>query len=162
RVYGEILGQSFNEDGRTGCISTPSGSSQSINIRRAMERAGVNASDLDFVQAHGTGTGVRDPIQIRAILEALPYEHPSHQPAILTRSMKQILRHMERAAGIGSLIATLMILRKGVCQPNILLRRINPVLRKMLDEAPARFELPTENKPLRTNAGTRFGLLGAF
>jgi acyl transferase domain-containing protein len=99
RVYGEILGQSFNEDGRTGCISTPSGSSQSTNIRRAMTRAGVNASDLDFVQAHGTGTGVGDPIEIGAILEALAHEHPRERPAILMHSIKQNLGHMELSAG---------------------------------------------------------------
>ena len=162
RVHGELLGQSFNEDGRTGCISTPSGSSQSINIRRAMQRAGVSASDLDFVQAHGTGTGVGDPIEIGALLEALAHEHPGERPAILMHSIKQNLGHMELAAGIGSLIATLMILRKGICPPNILLRRINPVLRKMLDEGSARLELPTENTPLRTKTGARFGLLGAF
>jgi 3-oxoacyl-(acyl-carrier-protein) synthase/malonyl CoA-acyl carrier protein transacylase/surfactin synthase thioesterase subunit/acyl carrier protein len=162
RVYGEILGQSFNEDGRTGCISTPNGLSQSTNIRRAMNRAGVNASELDFVQAHGTGTGVGDPIEITAILEALAHEHPHERPAILMHSIKQNLGHMELSAGIGSLIATLIILRKGVCPPNILLRRINPVLRTLLDDSSARVEIPTEKTRLRTKTGARFGLLGAF
>jgi 3-oxoacyl-(acyl-carrier-protein) synthase/malonyl CoA-acyl carrier protein transacylase/surfactin synthase thioesterase subunit/acyl carrier protein len=162
RVYGEIVGQSFNEDGRTGCISTPSGSSQSVNIRRAMTRAGVNACELDFVQAHGTGTGVGDPIEIAALLEALATEGSLERPAILMHSIKQNLGHMELSAGIGSLIATLMVLRKGACPPNILVRRINPVLKTMLDEASARLEIPTELTPLRAKAGARLGLLGAF
>lgn len=162
RPYGEILGQSFNEDGRTGCISTPSGSSQAINIRRALERAGVDPSELDFVQAHGTGTGVGDPIEIGAILEALAHDEPREWPPILMHSIKQNLGHMELSAGIGGLIATLLILRRGICPPNILLRRINPALQKMLSASSARFELPTENTPLRTTAGTRLGVLGAF
>lgn len=161
KVYGEILGQSFNEDGRTGCISTPSGSSQSINIRRAMERAGVNPFDLDFVQAHGTGTGVGDPIELGAILAALSHDR-GELPAIPVHSIKQNLGHMELAAGIGSLISTLMILRKGVCPPNILLRRMNPVLQKMLDESPVRFAFPTQNTPMLAKSGPRLGLLGAF
>src|SRR5262249_53534990 len=54
------------------------------------------------------------------------------------------------------------ILKKGVCPPNILVRRLNPVLRKMLDESSVRIEVPTENTPLGTRAGARLGLLGAF
>lgn len=162
RVYGEILGQSFNEDGRTGCISTPSGTSQSTNIRRAMVRAGIDASELDFIQAHGTGTGVGDPIEIGALLEAVDHDSPRERPAIPMHSIKQNLGHMELSAGMGSLIATLMILRKGVCPPNILLQRINPVLQKLLDESAARFVLPMENLALRTTLGARLGLLGAF
>lgn len=71
RVYAVISGSAVNSDGASGGFTVPSADAQSAVITRALNRAGWAPGDVDYVEAHGTGTALGDPIEIRALAQAL-------------------------------------------------------------------------------------------
>jgi acyl transferase domain-containing protein len=67
RIYGVIIGSAVNQDGRTEGITVPSGAAQEALIRAACADAGVSPAQVGYIEAHGTGTPVGDPIEAHAL-----------------------------------------------------------------------------------------------
>ena len=66
-IWGVIKGSAVNQDGRSNGLTAPSGPSQRSVIRRALGQAGVLPHEVDFVECHGTGTSLGDPIEVMAL-----------------------------------------------------------------------------------------------
>ncbi|TDD89141.1 type I polyketide synthase [Actinomadura rubrisoli] len=112
RVHGVILGSAANSDGRTMGLALPSADAQADLLRRAYRRAGVHPDELVYLEAHGTGTPVGDPIEAHAIGRALAVDRGTG--ALPIGSVKSNLGHLEPASGMAGLFKALLVLRHGI------------------------------------------------
>ncbi len=123
RVRGMVVGTAVNSDGRAGALSVPNGARQADLMRRVYGGSGASPDDLAFVEAHGTGTAVGDPIEARAIGEALGRARSAPLPI---GSVKSNIGHLEPASGLAGLLKAQMALERGVLPGTLHLRQPNP------------------------------------
>ena len=97
-----IKGSATNHNGPSGGLTVPSGSAQQQVIEQAIKNAGIEANDVDCIEAHGTGTALGDPIELRALDQV--YGGSSRQNPLWVSSIKTNIGHLEAAAGIAGLI----------------------------------------------------------
>ncbi len=114
-----------NCDGRTNGITVPSAEMQSSLLTEVYGRAGISPNDIDYLEAHGTGTAVGDPIEAEAIARALARHRPASSP-LLVGSVKSNLGHLEAASGVAGLVKVLHCLGHRSVPPSIHLDRPNP------------------------------------
>ncbi|MFI5621366.1 type I polyketide synthase, partial [Streptomyces sp. NPDC051567] len=108
RVYGVIRGSAVNNDGTTAGLTVPSAAAQEQVVRLAHERAALGpAEQVQYVELHGTGTPVGDPVEAAALGAALGADRPAGDP-LRVGSVKTNIGHLEGAAGIAGLIKTLL------------------------------------------------------
>lgn len=106
RVLAVILGSACGQDGTSAGQVVPNGQAQAAVIDAALRRSGLGANDIDFVETHGAGTAVGDPIE----LEALASVFGDRIEPIVLGALKSVVGHMEAAAGIGGLIKSVLAL----------------------------------------------------
>jgi acyl transferase domain-containing protein len=156
RILAVIRGSVVNQDGRTNGLTAPSGLAQQALLRRALARAGLDASRIGYVEAHGTGTALGDPIEVEAL--ATVYGVPVETGArCALGSAKANINHLEGAAGIAGLIKTILTLRARMIPPVAGFERLNPHL--SLDGT--RLFIPTEATEWRSEA-PRVAAVSAF
>ncbi|MFD7439689.1 beta-ketoacyl synthase N-terminal-like domain-containing protein, partial [Streptomyces sp. NPDC059861] len=109
RVYGVILASAVNNDGATDGLTVPSAQAQEAVLREAYERAAVAPDEVQYVELHGTGTPVGDPVEAAALGAALGARRADRGP-LNVGSVKTNIGHLEGAAGIAGLIKTLLSL----------------------------------------------------
>ena len=127
-----------NQDGRTPGITLPNGASQTALIRDVYAKAGLNPEETLFIEAHGTGTAAGDPIEARAIAQA--FKTATRKDPMYIGAMKSQVGHLEGAAGIASVIKSVMVLESGIIPPNANFEKPNPKM--PVDEWKLRF--PTQ------------------
>ena len=118
RVYALVAGSGLNCDGRTNGLTVPSAEAQASLLSEVYERAGIHPADIDYLEAHGTGTAVGDPIEARALGEALGRRRPAGSP-LRIGSVKSNLGHLESAAGMAGLVKALLCLRHRSLPPSL-------------------------------------------
>ncbi|MGZ7443444.1 SDR family NAD(P)-dependent oxidoreductase [Paenibacillus sp. TH7-28] len=124
-VYAVIKGSAVNNDGYTVGVTTPDVSAQKKVIRAALEQAGVNPEVIGMIEAHGTGTFLGDPIEVRALTEVYrDFTTKSNFCALGT--VKSNLGHLHSAAGIASFIKTVLSLHHQTIPPTLHCQRPNP------------------------------------
>ncbi len=138
RILALVRGSAVNHDGQSGGLTVPSGTAQQAVIRRALEAAAVAPAELSYIEAHGTGTPLGDPIEVRALDAVFGPGRPADRPLRLG-SVKTNIGHLEAAAGIAGLIKVILALRHRLIPPHLNLERLNPQIR--LDRMQA--EIPT-------------------
>ncbi|MEU4834426.1 beta-ketoacyl synthase N-terminal-like domain-containing protein, partial [Streptosporangium sp. NPDC023615] len=117
RVYGVIRGSAVNNDGATPGLTVPSAEAQERVLRQAYERAGLSPDAVQYVELHGTGTPVGDPIEAAALGAALGSARPTDMP-LLVGSVKTNVGHLEGAAGIVGLLKVLLSLHHRELPPS--------------------------------------------
>ena len=120
-VHAVIRGSAVNHDGRSSGITVPNGPAQQAVIRRALESAGVAAESVGYIEAHGTGTGLGDPIEVGALDAVLGRSHP-----LTVGTVKSNIGHLEAAAGIAGLIKAVLCVQRGQIPPNLHFHTKNP------------------------------------
>src|SRR5262249_27431008 len=88
------------------------GPAQEAVIRAALEAAGICAADIEYVETHGTGTSLGDPIEVRALSRVLGEGRDSSNP-LLIGSVKTNFGHLESAAGVAGFIKVVLALHNG-------------------------------------------------
>ncbi|MBT1159494.1 SDR family NAD(P)-dependent oxidoreductase [Aminobacter anthyllidis] len=124
-IQAVIKGCAINNDGRNKTsYSAPSAGGQTAVVRQALESAALGAEDVEYIETHGTGTKVGDPIEIRALAEVFAgREETGHACAL--GSIKPNIGHANAAAGVASFIKAVLALQHGVIPPTININRLN-------------------------------------
>ncbi|RAH71709.1 uncharacterized protein BO66DRAFT_400146 [Aspergillus aculeatinus CBS 121060] len=121
-----IRGTAVNSNGKTPGITLPSAIGQEAVIRKAYAKAGLHDfSQTGYVECHGTGTPVGDPIEVEAVSRVFGAGR-IEAPPLYIGSIKPNLGHGEAASGISSIIKTTIVLEKGHIPPTIGLKKLNP------------------------------------
>ena len=127
RILGVILGSAVNQDGASAGLTVPNGPAQERVIREALARAGVAPAEVDYLEAHGTGTELGDPIEVRAAAAVYGEGREAGRPLLLG-SVKTNVGHLESAAGVAGVIKVLLAMRAGVIPKHLHFERPNPKL----------------------------------
>ena len=141
-IYAQILGTAISQDGHTDGITVPREEAQEAAIRTALERAGIEATDVGYVEAHGTGTPVGDPIEMRALASALTLDRSPANP-LLIGSIKTNIGHLEAGAGVAGLIKAALVARHGHIPANLHLQ--TPTRHVSLDDL--KLDIPATGRP---------------
>jgi acyl transferase domain-containing protein/acyl-CoA synthetase (AMP-forming)/AMP-acid ligase II/acyl carrier protein len=155
-ILAVVRGAAINQDGRTNGIAAPNGFSQQRVIQQALKDAQLDAAQITFIETHGTGTLVGDPIEVEALTEI--YGPASPQGSCYLGAVKTNIGHLEGAAGIAGLIKMVLCLHKAVIPPNINFNQLNPHIN--LDNS--RFQLPLTSQPWIMEQGQRYGAVSSF
>jgi acyl transferase domain-containing protein/aryl carrier-like protein len=151
-ILGTIRGTAVGHGGASGGITVPNGPAQQDVIRRALADAGAQPDEVGFVECHGTGTSLGDPIEVGALGAVFG---PRDTPLVLG-AIKTQIGHAETAAGIAGVLKALVVLKTGQAPANLHMRTPNPKL--MLNFGAI---LPTEPTPVAGLAGvSSFGISG--
>lgn len=141
RIWGVIEGGFVNAGGRTAGYTVPNPNAQADLVVRALAEAGVGPADVGYLEAHGTGTALGDPIEIAGLAKALGTARPGARP-VAVGSVKANIGHLEGAAGIAGLTKVLLQLAHGTIAPCANLATVNPRI-----DLSGTFVLPTEAQP---------------
>ncbi|NOT89845.1 MAG: SDR family NAD(P)-dependent oxidoreductase [Lysobacter sp.] len=124
-VHGVILATHVNHGGRTHGFMVPNPRAQAALIRESLDKAGVNARHVSYIEAHGTGTALGDPIEVEGLQQAFAFDTADRQFCALG-SAKSNIGHLEAAAGIAGLLKVLLQMRHQQLAPTLHAEKTNP------------------------------------
>ena len=125
RVLAVIRGSTVNQDGASAGLTVPRASSQERVIEEALARAGIEPAEVDYLEAHGSGTPVGDPIELQAALGAYGRDRADDSP-LLVGSVKTNIGHLEAAAGVAGLIKVVLSMGAGLIPKHLHFRTPSP------------------------------------
>ena len=125
RILALVRGSAVNQDGPSSGLTVPNGPAQEALLREALRRAAVQPNDVDYIEAHGTGTPLGDPIEVRALGAVFGHGRPLDRP-LRIGAVKTNIGHLESAAGIAGVIKTVLALEHRQLPPHLPLKRLNP------------------------------------
>ncbi|HYG45316.1 MAG TPA: beta-ketoacyl synthase N-terminal-like domain-containing protein, partial [Bordetella sp.] len=152
-ILAVIAGSAVNTDGRKSGLTVPNADAQIALMQQVYERAGIPVSDIDYLEAHGTGTAVGDPIETRAIGAALGQPRGANNPLPIG-SVKSNLGHLEAASGVAGLVKAIYSLQHRVVPATIGIQALNPAI----DFDGWNITVATQNHPLRRNGPLTIGV----
>ncbi len=123
-IWAVLRGSGVNQDGASAGLTVPNGEAQAALIRHTLEQAQLDGDGVDVLEAHGTGTPLGDPIEIKAL--APIYGRPGRAQPLQLGSVKTNLGHLEGAAGIAGLIKAVLMVQRGQIPPHLHLRQPTP------------------------------------
>ncbi len=127
RILAVIRGTAVNQDGRSNGLTAPNGPAQQAVLRGALRDAHLVPSAISYIEAHGTGTALGDPIEVNS-LKGVLLEGRAPSQHCWIGSVKTNVGHLEAAAGIAGLIKVVLALRHRKIPPHLHLRKLNPLI----------------------------------
>jgi acyl transferase domain-containing protein/NADP-dependent 3-hydroxy acid dehydrogenase YdfG len=146
KIMAIIKASGVNQDGKSSSLTAPNGESQETLIRQAIADAQLEPNQISYIEAHGTGTSLGDPIEIRSLGNILCEKRDISNPLIIA-SVKTNIGHTESAAGIAGVIKTVLAMKHKKIPPHINFKELNPEIN--LNAIPAMIPLELMDwKPL--------------
>ena len=155
-ILGVIKGSAINQDGRSNGLTAPNGLSQQEVIRQALANAGVKPEEISYIESHGTGTSLGDPIEVNSLKAVLRSQNEEN--TCYLGSVKTNIGHLEAAAGIAGLIKTLLCLQHESIPPNLHFQQLNP----HIDLENTAIAIPTKLQPWNNNSQSRLAGVSSF
>ena len=125
RVLAIIRGSAVNQDGRSNGLTAPNGPSQEAVLRAALKNAGVKPGEVSYIETHGTGTALGDPIEVQALGRVYCQDRTA---PLMLGSVKTNLGHLESAAGVAGVIKTVLALQHQEIPPHLNLQQRSPYI----------------------------------
>lgn len=152
-----IRGSAMNQDGHTNGITAPSGIAQRAVIERALRDAGVDGRSVGFIETHGTGTSLGDPIEVEA-LAATVGKAAADAGRCYLGSTKTNIGHLEGAAGIAGLMKAVLVLQHRMIPRNLHFTGLNP----HISLGGTRLVIATEPHEWTTSGAARLAGVSSF
>ena len=125
RIWGLVVGSAINQNGASAALPVPNGPAQERVMEDALARAGIDPAEVDYMEAHGTGTNLGDSIELRALASVYGRGREAERP-LLVGSVKTNIGHAEWAAGMASVMKAVMAMHKGVIPAHLHFSEPNP------------------------------------
>lgn len=161
RLLAVVRGSAVNQDGRSNGMLAPNPAAQMAVLRAAYANAGVAPNEVDYVETHGTGTLLGDPIEARALGTVLGRGRPEQSP-LLIGAIKSNIGHLEAAAGIAGFIKAVLAVQQASIPANLHFHTPNPHIpfdQMRLQVVADRQEWPQRQHPRRAGVSA-FGFGG--
>jgi acyl transferase domain-containing protein len=152
-ILAVIRGSAVNQDGRSSGLTVPNGPSQQAVIRQALKNARIAPEQVSYLETHGTGTALGDPIEVGALGAVF-----SQNRSVLLGAVKANIGHTEAAAGIASLIKAVLALQHEKIPPQLHFQTPNP----NIDWNNLPFTIPTQMTPWKRGNPSRFAGVSSF
>jgi acyl transferase domain-containing protein/NADPH:quinone reductase-like Zn-dependent oxidoreductase/NAD(P)-dependent dehydrogenase (short-subunit alcohol dehydrogenase family)/ubiquinone/menaquinone biosynthesis C-methylase UbiE/acyl carrier protein len=157
RVLALIRGSAINQDGPSSGLTAPNGPSQESVIREALANAGVDPREVSYIEAHGTGTSLGDPIEVQAMGAVFGPGREAAAP-LLIGSVKTNVGHLEAAAGVSGLIKVVLSLQHREIPQHLHFQQPSPHI--PWDRLPVR--VTSEREPWQSLHGKRIAGVSSF
>ena len=144
-----VRGSAVNHDGAKSGITVPNGPAQEAVIRAALENAKVHPHDISYVETHGTGTALGDPIEARALSAVLVKGRSKDNPLYIG-SVKTNFGHLESAAGIAAFMKAALTVKEGLIPSHLHFKTPNP----MIDWTGLTVPIENTNWPIKKDGQT--------
>ncbi len=154
-ILAVIKASGVNQDGPRAGLTVPNGDAQEILMRRVLEKAELKGADIDYLEAHGTGTSLGDPIEVEAIHSVYGEREALHP--LQLGSVKTNIGHLEGAAGIASMIKVILALQHEMLPKHLHFKTLNP---KIHFNFPV--EIVTQNKAWERGERVRRAAVSSF
>lgn len=160
-ILAVIVGSAINQDGASNGITAPNGQAQVACYKKALKNAALEAEQINYLEAHGTGTQLGDAIEMASIQAVYGNNELKAKHPLLVGAVKSQIGHCESAAGIAGLVKTISVLQHQLVPPNLHFKTPNT----RIDFNNTRIKLPNQlisckNQPIRFAAVSSFGVAG--
>lgn len=161
QVLAVIKGTAINHDGASNGLTVPNGKAQQALMQQALKTAKVNPAEVDYIECHGTGTKLGDPIEVEALQGVYGKVHQQQNPLYIG-TIKSNIGHLESAAGVAGIFKVLAALQHNELPKTLHAEELNPIIDwdnhpiKVLQQA----QTWERNGHLRKAAVSAFGLSG--
>lgn len=163
RIWGLIRGSAIVQEGTSRSMGTPTTAVEAKSMQLALDRAGVDPRDVKFIETHGTGTPVGDPVEVAAIAQV--YGGRNEDNPLIIGSVKTNIGHTESVCGIASIQKIVLAMKYSKIPKHLHFNQLNP----NIDIASIPALIPVDQLPWRKNCYGRpriaginsFGITGA-
>ncbi|WP_191498848.1 type I polyketide synthase, partial [Mycobacterium simulans] len=159
-ILAVVRGSAVNQDGASSGVTVPNGPAQQALLRQALTSAKLEPADIDYIEAHGTGTPLGDPIELDSLSKVFS-DREGAQPLVLG-SVKTNLGHLEAAAGIAGFMKTVLALGHRHIPRHLNFQQLTPHASEgvsRLRVATDGMEWPATGRPRRAGVSS-FGVSG--
>lgn len=156
-ILGIIRATGINQDGKSNGLTAPNGEAQEKLIRKTLSNAGLNNLDVDYVEMHGTGTKLGDPIEVNAVA-AIYGKGRNDENRLKIGSVKSNIGHLEAAAGISSIIKVLLSMKHNLIPANLHFQTPNP----LINWAETKLEVVSQHTPWDKENGLKVAAVNGF
>ncbi|HJP31574.1 MAG TPA: type I polyketide synthase [Candidatus Latescibacteria bacterium] len=162
-ILAVVRGTATNHDGQSNGLTAPNGQAQERLLQQALKDSGLEPNQIDYIEAHGTGTSLGDPIEVHALGNVYGPGHTRDRP-LRMGSVKTNIGHLEAAAGIAAFIKTVLLLQHRQMVPHLHFTQPNPFIdwARLPVEVPGQSEAwePPASGEGRRAAVSAFGMSG--
>ncbi|CQD10506.1 phenolpthiocerol synthesis type-I polyketide synthase PpsC [Mycobacterium lentiflavum] len=156
RILAVIRGSAVNQDGASSGVTVPNGPAQQALLRQALKVAKLTPADIDYIEAHGTGTPLGDPIELDS-LSTVFGDREDRAPLVLG-AVKTNLGHLEAAAGIAGFMKTVLAVGHGRIPANLNFTELTP----HASQGVSRLKIATEDMAWPSTGGPRRAGVSSF
>ena len=125
RIWGVIKGSAVNQNGASAALTIPNGSAQERVMEDALAQASLTGADVDYLEAHATGSQLGDAIEMRAVGAVYGKGREADNP-LLIGTVKSNIGHLETAAGIAGVLKAVLAMQRGVIPKHLNFETPNP------------------------------------
>ncbi|MCW5211359.1 SDR family NAD(P)-dependent oxidoreductase [Desulfobulbus sp. TB] len=154
RIEAVVRTSAINHDGPSSGLTVPSKKAQTALIRQALAQADITGKQISYIEAHGTGTKLGDPIEVRALADALG----ERDDRLYLGSVKTNIGHLDASAGIAGLIKVVLALQHQEIPPHLHFNEPSP----LIDWKNLPFKVPTQPTPWPAGEKPRIAGVSAF
>ena len=156
RVLAVVRGSAVNQDGASSGQTVPNGPAQQALMRQALAASRLQPSDIDYIEAHGTGTALGDPIELDALSQV--YSQRNDSAPLVLGSVKTNLGHLESAAGVAGFVKTVLSVYHGQIPKQLHFKRLTP----HASEGASRFTIASQPMQWPTVGRARRAAVSSF